>query len=136
MVLRIKKRFLEEIARHSQEVFPAEACGILVGRLLEGNVRVVEKVRRVKNIEPSPSTYLLDPEEQHRVFAEAEEEGLEVLGFYHSHPYWPARVSEVDRSRATYPGMSYAIYSLPEKLLRSFIFQEGEFTPEPVEVEA
>jgi proteasome lid subunit RPN8/RPN11 len=135
MTLRIRKRFLEEIARHSKEAFPMEACGILAGRSLEGGVRVVEKVYRVRNIHQSSSSYLMDPEEQYRVFVEVEREGLEVIGFYHSHPYWSASASEIDLRQASYPGLSYAIYSIPEKALKSYIFQEEKLVPEPVEVE-
>jgi len=133
MVLAIRSFCLEEIVRHSSDMFPIEACGILVGR--KGDHRkIVEKAYRTKNVLNSASGYQIDPADLARVFAYAENDALEVVGFYHSHPYWSAQVSEVDRSFAHYPGLSYVIYSIPDNEVRSFQCLAGDFDPESVEV--
>ena len=41
-----------------------------------------------------------------------EENGMEVVGFYHSHPIGPDEPSETDAADATWDGYSYVIVSL------------------------
>jgi proteasome lid subunit RPN8/RPN11 len=43
--------------------------------------------------------------------AKLDAEGLEVVGYYHSHPDHPARYSDFDRDHAL-PNMSYVITSV------------------------
>ena len=134
MTLRIDKRFVNEIVQHAESSPLKEICGILVGKICEGN-RVVKRVYKAKNIHQLQfSSYLIDPEEQYQIFGIAETDGIEVIGFYHSHPNWPASVSETDLRDATYPSLSYIIYSVLEKDLKSYIFHEEKFFPEPIEV--
>ena len=45
---------------------------------------------------------------------EARSLGLDVVGYYHSHPDHPARPSEFDREHA-WPGMSYLIVSVEKR---------------------
>ncbi|MEM2896389.1 MAG: M67 family metallopeptidase [Candidatus Bathyarchaeia archaeon] len=120
MVLILKEVDYEKIVAHANQVFPIEACGILVGKK-DGENKVVEKVYPTRNILNSSSRYQVDPEEQLRIFMKAEEEAREVLGFYHSHPYWSAYFSEIDRELALYEKLSYLVYSVPEKKLKAFV---------------
>ena len=64
-MLIIKKADLQKIFDHCDREYPSEACGILSGR--SGRV---EKVYTMTNAEPSPSFYLMDPQEQFRVMKE------------------------------------------------------------------
>ena len=85
-------------------------------------MRTVEEALPAKNRLSSESLYEVDPESLFHAFTYAEKNGLEVLGFYHSHPFWSAEASEIDRARANYPGLSYLIYSIPNKETKSFYF--------------
>jgi proteasome lid subunit RPN8/RPN11 len=133
MVLILNKRRLDEIIKHSEELFPIEACGILVGRKEKGKKKV-EEIHRTRNILNSVSRYQIHPEDQLKIFDEAERKSLEVIGFYHTHPFWSATVSSVDRDKATYPYMSYVIYSNLEKEVRSFIWDGKTFLQEKVDL--
>lgn len=53
-----------------------------------------------------------DPKEHLAVQRRARERGLEVVGFYHSHPDHPARPSQYDLDHAAWPGYSYVIVSV------------------------
>jgi len=44
--------------------------------------------------------YAIAPEDHIRIDREARQRGLEILGYFHSHPDHPARPSETDRQRA------------------------------------
>lgn len=84
-----------------------ECCGVLLGHGDE----VVGGVR-TRNLSPDPNRFLIDPEDHIRARRDGRAQGLDVVGFYHSHPHSPAVPSETDRVEAAYPGSLYVIVSL------------------------
>lgn len=88
--------------------------------------------------ESERNRFLIDPREQVRVEKDARARGLEVLGFYHSHPDHPARPSKYDREHA-WPWYSYLILSVekgePADLTSWVLTEDRErFDPELVEM--
>ncbi len=132
MTLIIKSKDLNEIARHSKKESPFEACGILVG-VKDDNARVVKKIYRTKNILKSSVRYQIEPEEQLKIFLEADKKKLEIMGFYHSHPFHDAQVSSIDQSSANYPNCVYLIYSIRDNAFKCFLWTEGKFELEDIE---
>lgn len=132
-VLILNKQHLRGISEHSRMSFPVEACGMLVGKRGHRK-KIVERVCPTKNILASASRYEIDPQELVKVFDEAERESKEVLGFYHSHPHWPAHASKTDRSSAFYPNYSYLIYSNLEDEARSYVWNGRRFKPERIKI--
>jgi proteasome lid subunit RPN8/RPN11 len=102
-----------EIRRHGEETYPHECCGILLGAS-EGDVRTVRTTIRCGNTRTdSPQNrYNIDPRELVRAQREAHERGLDIVGFYHSHPDHPARWSQTDFEEAHWIGCSYVITSV------------------------
>ncbi len=133
MTLKISRRNLERIFLHSKESCPVEACGILIGTVA-GDLRTVVEARRAKNQLSSESSYEIDPESLFGAFTYAEQNELEVVGFYHSHPFWSADASETDDARANYPGLSYLIYSLAKNEAKSYYFDGTRLMNEPVKI--
>lgn len=126
------------IVGHARAAAPEEACGILAGTI-EGDAHVVRHVFPIRNASPRPRVeYLLDPQEQLRATIAAEDGmGLDVVGFYHSHPEGPAALSATDAARASWPGASYLLVHLaPSEGWLSARWGEapGRFVPEPVQV--
>jgi proteasome lid subunit RPN8/RPN11 len=81
---------------------------------------------------------LIDPQDQLKVEKDARQRGLEVLGYYHSHPDHPARPSNYDREHA-WPWYSYVILAVEKgeaKELTSWVLAEDRsgFAVEPVEL--
>jgi proteasome lid subunit RPN8/RPN11 len=112
MVLKIKKEDIELLVKNSRETTPAEACGILVGKRL-GEEKTVEKVILTKNVLASSTLYEIDAEEIMQAFDWAEKAGLEVIGFFHSHPLHEPFWSVEDENRSKYwAGHSFLIFSL------------------------
>ncbi|MFN4133938.1 MAG: M67 family metallopeptidase, partial [Candidatus Hadarchaeales archaeon] len=101
MVLKIRKIDLDEIFKHSEVCYPSEACGILIGRKTEKE-KFVEKVIFAKNVLGSPVEYEVDAESLFKAFEFAEKNGLEILGFFHSHPHHEPFWSVVDEERGKY----------------------------------
>jgi proteasome lid subunit RPN8/RPN11 len=131
LTLKISARHIKQISSHSKETYPIEACGVLIGTLA-GDMRIVTEVWPAKNQLSSESTYEIDPETLFRAFSYAEQNDVEVVGFYHSHPFWSADASAIDNARANYPGFSHLIYSIPRNEILSFHFDGRQLVHEPV----
>ena len=126
MALKIRGHHLKEIFQHARKCYPFEACGILVGKV-EGEDRTVTKVYHTKNVIASSSSYQIDPVEQLRVFEEAELNGLEVLGFYHSHPFLDSLRSEADEEASRlWTGYVFLIISLKTGIANAYIRRQSE----------
>jgi proteasome lid subunit RPN8/RPN11 len=109
MSIILEKSHLDEIHQHGEATYPHECCGFLLGKVDE-NRRLVQQTRRAQNQRSdSPhNRYQIAPQEYMRAERLAAEIGLEIIGFYHSHPDHPARPSQFDLENA-WPGLVYVI---------------------------
>ena len=80
--------------------------------MLLGRDASIEEAARTKNIAESPARFLIDPKDHIDVRRAARSRGLDVLGFYHSHPHSPAWPSATDIAEAAYPDAVHLIVSL------------------------
>lgn len=94
MILRLNRRHVDLLRQETENVQPIEACAMLFGRLSSGET-VVEKVVFAPNRMQSSVRFEIDPEKVIVAFTEAEEETLEFVGLFHSHPA-PAAPSSID----------------------------------------
>jgi proteasome lid subunit RPN8/RPN11 len=103
----------DDIVRHGYDGDEEEICGILAGQYGEYGEdaeSVAHEIHPVENVADRPAVrYAMDPEEQFAVIERIENAGLDVVGFYHSHPAGGVVPSETDREQATWTGYSYAI---------------------------
>ena len=109
-VLLLAESHLGPILRDCAQGYPEEVCGVLVGRVHDGGVRLVEDVIPLRNERNEQRThrYLIGPDEFRRAEAEATAQSREILGFYHSHPDHPALPSSFDKEHA-WPWYAYVI---------------------------
>ena len=135
--MKISTDALEAIRAHGAEGYPHEICGIMVGP--HGD-RTVTEVKRARNIivERARDRYEIDPRDHIRIQREADAAGLDIVGYYHSHPDHPAQASRFDTERA-WAGYIYLIVSVHEGKAvdaNAFIAERdgGPFGSEPVEV--
>ena len=154
MALRLNQIHLESIREHGAREYPSECCGVLLGKV-DGVDKQVTEVVPLKNLRHDPARaqelmpvddpgreternrFLIDPLDQLRVEKDARARGLDVVGYYHSHPDHPARPSVYDREHA-WPWYSYVIVSVDEGRpgdLNSWVLGEDRsaFNPEQVE---
>jgi proteasome lid subunit RPN8/RPN11 len=112
-MLTMRQSEFNSIRRHGEEAFPHECCGVLLGRL-EGDERVVEAAMRAGNtrLDSPHNRYNIDPRELVRIQRESRARGLDIVGFYHSHPDHPPRWSQTDLAEAHWVGCSYVITSV------------------------
>ena len=119
--LKISSELADKIRSHGAQTYPHECCGALLGRDAEvGDRRVYRVIHAlhplVNRRDDSPnnrfsvtSQDVLDAEKA------ARQQGLEVVGWYHSHPDHPARPSQYDRDHA-WPWYSYIIVSVANRI--------------------
>ena len=102
------------IRRHGEETFPHECCGALLGT---GDV-VAAVVQLPNNTEEGPRRrFLVTPNDYKLAEQRASKLGVELLGFYHSHPDHPARPSQFDLDHA-WPTFAYVIVSVMSGVAR------------------
>jgi proteasome lid subunit RPN8/RPN11 len=96
------------IRAHGRQTFPHECCGAMLGK--DGVVR--EAYALPNTTEEGPRRrFLVRPGDYRVAEKRAREAGLDLLGFYHSHPDHPARPSQYDLDHA-WPSFSYVIVSV------------------------
>jgi proteasome lid subunit RPN8/RPN11 len=115
-MLKIALKDFEALRLHGEETYPHECCGVLLGRVDEGSVRIVTSTARCGNTRTdSPQNrYNIDPRELVRIQREGRDRGEDIVGFYHSHPDHPARWSRTDFDEAHWIGCSYVITSVEQ----------------------
>jgi proteasome lid subunit RPN8/RPN11 len=82
------------LKEEARRVYPIEACAILFGKLSQKEA-VVKKVVLAPNELQSTLRFEISPETFAKALAEAEREGLDFIGLFHSHPA-PAKPSPID----------------------------------------
>ena len=106
--LELTEEVLESIDEHALACYPEECCGVLLGA-----ASAVTAIRRTRNRHPGDRTrrYEIGIDELLEVQRHVRETGLEVVGYYHSHPDRRARPSSADRDTA-WPEISYLIIAV------------------------
>ena len=103
----VRTGVLEAIVAHALGARPSECCGILLGK----DDEIVEAVR-TGNLAQSANRFLIDPKDHIDVRRAARDRGLDVIGFYHSHPSSTGEPSATDLAEASYPNHLYLIVGL------------------------
>lgn len=143
-MLKINQDDYKAIRQHGEETYPHECCGVLLGRSGDDSRAVEQTVRCGNTRSDSPhNRYHIAPQELVRIQRQARETGLEIVGFYHSHPDHPAQWSRTDLAEAHWIGCSYVITSVEKgaaKITNSFHLagtdeESKHFELEPVKVE-
>lgn len=121
--------------------FPDECCGFLFGREDENGLRAITEIQVVNNAKEGDKRrrFAIAPLDYIRAEEYADENQLQLLGVYHSHPNHPAIPSEHDRVAAQ-PWFSYIIVSVldgrPDALRSWRLNDEEQFDEENVGVVA
>lgn len=139
MTLRLPTRVAAEIHAELCRAYPEEGCGVLLGTEGSGRRDVVRAVPLGNQREDSRGNrYVISPEQFLAAERAARRDGLDVLGFFHSHPDHPARPSAFDLEHA-WPWYSYLIVSVErgragDTTAWRLLEDRSRFAPEAVEV--
>ena len=130
--IRLHERVREAMVAHAREEAPNECCGLLVG-----SESLIDEAVRGRNLEATPTRYLLDPAVHVATERRLRGTSRRVIGAYHSHPRTPAVPSPTDRAEALYPDFVWMIVSLlgPHPEVAAFTLNAGEAAPVPIILE-
>jgi proteasome lid subunit RPN8/RPN11 len=118
----------DAVVAHARAAVPAECCGVLIGS--DGAITAAVAAN---NLSEHPNRFLLDPKDHIRARRDARAAGLDVVGFYHSHPHSAAVPSETDLAEAwTYPNHLHLIVGLTGETADVRLYR---FTGEKFELE-
>jgi len=108
-MLHLPQSVYHQLRRHGEAAYPNECCGVLLGDL-SAKVRWIREAIAVDNASRTPRNhYEISPRSLIEVLRQARSIGIEILGFYHSHPDHPAQPSSTDLAEAHWLGCSYLI---------------------------
>lgn len=113
-MIEINQDLREQIGAHGERDYPHECCGLLLGRFSDDGVKTISELYAISNAREEAAKrnrFLITPLELMRGERYARENGLELIGFYHSHPDHPARPSQYDLDHAL-PVYSYIIVAI------------------------
>lgn len=116
-----------QILDHAHEEAPREACGLIAGR-----VGVAAGVIPMRNVASDPvHHYAMDKGELSHYLPTLADQGLDLIGIYHSHPRTDPIPSPEDVANAFYPNTAYLIISLKDKKphLAAWLIERGRVEP-------
>ena len=150
-MLRIHYANYEALRTHGEETYPNECCGVLLGKNIPGEGNDANAVNHVQQIVRAGNTrtdsahnrYNIAPQELVKIQRQARGLGLDIVGFYHSHPDHPAQWSKTDFAEAHWLGCSYIITSVEQGkaaltnsfLLRGTTEEDKTFEDEPIQID-
>jgi proteasome lid subunit RPN8/RPN11 len=111
-MLLLSEEIAQGIRGYGAQDYPNETCGAMLGLDREEGREVRELFPLTNRRDDSPrNRFSITAEDFRAAERKASERGLEVVGWYHSHPDHPARPSDYDREHA-WPWYSYVIVSV------------------------
>lgn len=112
----------QSVFAHARDAGPNECCGILLGR-----GHHVAALHRAANLHVSPTAFLIDPADHIAARRLARQAGLDVVGFYHSHPASAPVPSPRDIAEASYEEAIHLIAGIERQreVLRAFTIRGG-----------
>ena len=148
-MLRIHYKEYEALRAHGEETYPNECCGVLLGKNTPGNgteaMNPVQQIVHACNTrtDSAPNRYHIAPQELVKIQRQARGLGLDIVGFYHSHPDHPAQWSQTDFAEAHWLGCSYIITSVEQGkavLTNSFLLSgagedDKQFDDEAIQID-
>ncbi|HZU96179.1 MAG TPA: molybdopterin-synthase adenylyltransferase MoeB [Planctomycetota bacterium] len=129
----------DAVCAHAREGYPHEVCGVLLGKMhgiAPSEKREATLALRAKNLNADRphDRYTMDPADMNAADLTAREKGLEIVGFYHSHPDHPAIASRTDLENSSpWGGYSYPIVSVVKgdvAALRSWAREDDHWVEE------
>ena len=105
MEIGVTSGVMATLIKEAAKAHPVECCGLLLGR--GGTVEIAVPAA---NVHPDPARHFeIDPAALITAHRAARAGGLQVLGYYHSHPNGRAEPSATDAAQASGDGRIWAI---------------------------
>lgn len=124
MFLNLKQKQFELLKKHAYHHDPIEACALLFGKISVEDY-YMEKLVLVPNSRNSPVEFEIDPQIMIDELSKAQIEGLNLIGFFHSHPA-ASYPSTIDLQNMKF-WMDYVwlIFSLTENKIAAYFIKNN-----------
>lgn len=110
MSLILSRALYNDLRIHGEATYPNECCGILLGRAEASGIRVTSLLHAGNTrTDSAHNRYHIAPSELIAAQRAARQQGVDIVGFYHSHPDHPAQWSQTDFAEAHWFGCAYVI---------------------------
>jgi [CysO sulfur-carrier protein]-S-L-cysteine hydrolase len=132
-VLTLQAGVYAQMVGHCYDGLPLEACGLLAGPKGSDSATVCYPTR---NAARSSRVYEVHGLDYRDADDDAEANGLEILGVFHSHTHTDPYPSPTDVASALFPQWHYVLVSLRDEapMTRSYRIVDGKIAEEPVVV--
>ena len=121
------------LSEHAKKQVPNESCALLFGKTVDDKLTVNE-VFLTENIEKSSVNFTISNEQLLQGYQKAEEEKLEVVGIFHSHPDSPPYPSSTDTKFMKTNPVVWVIYSGTTNDFKAYVL-EAEISEIPIVTE-
>ncbi len=124
--LLITENQINSIVHSTREDLPNESCSLLLGKMVgdEYNVKVIKKMNNIAN---SQYSFNMDPDELLKVYQSASNQGLDIIGVYHSHLVG-SRPSSTDLSYMRINPVIWLIYELSNSRFKAYMLIDDNLT--------
>lgn len=133
-MLRLSEDVYQRMVGHCYDGLPLEACGLLAGDAETGKA---DRCYPTRNDAGSSRVYTVNGTDFLKADRDAEDNGLTVIGVFHSHTHTDAYPSPTDVAQAPDPTWHYVLVSLRDiaPVVRSYRIVDGKIAEEPVVLE-
>ena len=122
----ISNLFRENLVQHANKQDPYEACAILLGNTNEETWETTE-IFLTENMDKSEINFTVSNEQLLEGYTKAEENGLDVVGIFHSHPKSVASPSSTDIKFMKVNPVPWVIYSGLTKEMKAYFLDSEVF---------
>ena len=118
-MLRLPRALYLQMVAHCITGLPEEACGVLAGGPVSGTV---DRLYPTRNEAASARVFTVDSRDLLQADRDAEGNGTQLIGVFHSHTHTDAYPSPTDVGQAPDPSWHYVVVSLRDShpVVRSY----------------
>ncbi|MEM1581823.1 MAG: M67 family metallopeptidase [Candidatus Bathyarchaeia archaeon] len=134
MFVRLSNKQIALLIDEVKKIYPIEACGVLFGVIKDEEMHL-KKIVPLRNVIKSESMFQIDPEDFLKILIVSEAEGLQHIGFFHSHP-GNVKPSEIDlKYMKLWPESIWLIISSLNYEIAAYQIVNEHLREVPVEIE-
>jgi proteasome lid subunit RPN8/RPN11 len=121
ITLLVTEKQINSLISSTREYLPYESCFLLLGNIVDWEYRV-SILKYMDNIANSEYSFIMDPDKIIKIYQWASNNGLEVIGVYHSH-LDGARPSSTDVIFMQINELIWLIYEVSSSKFKAFILE-------------
>jgi len=113
---------IQILSSHAKKQKPSESCALLLGHIQDDKV-VVKDVLLTDNVEKSPVSFTISPEQTLQGYQRAQKNNMEIVGIFHSHPNSEAYPSATDQKYMEINPYVWVIFSGLTNEFKAFVLE-------------